>query len=145
MSAAFESAEHGVFAALQWLKLGIETTGAVWLAVGAMLAFGALVRAHARGQTTSFLSIRLQFSRYLSLALEFQLAADILSTAVAPTWAELGKLGATATIRTALNYFLSKEIQEGKAEVSQEEQDPAGRAGRGGEAPARELVRPRVN
>ena len=47
-----------------------------------------------------------------ALALEFQLGADILSTAVAPTWNEIGKLGAIAIIRTALNYFLSKEMKE---------------------------------
>lgn len=39
------------------------------------------------------------------------LAADILLTAVAPTWDEIAKLAAIATIRTALNYFLQKEIE----------------------------------
>jgi uncharacterized membrane protein len=61
------------------------------------------------------------FSRYLSLALEFQLASDILSTAVAPSWDEIGKLGATAVIRTTLNYFLSREIQEYREREQPEE------------------------
>ena len=51
-------------------------------------------------------------ARYLAMALEFQLGADILSTAVAPSWNEIGKLGAIAVIRTTLNYFLSREMQE---------------------------------
>ena len=51
-------------------------------------------------------------ARYLAMALEFLLGADILSTAVAPTWNEIGKLGAIAVIRTTLNYFLSREMQE---------------------------------
>ncbi len=46
----------------------------------------------------------------LGLALEFLLAADILSTAVAPTWDAIGKLAAVATIRTLLNYFLGQEL-----------------------------------
>ena len=69
------------------------------------------------------------FTWYLSLALEFQLAADILSTAIAPTWEELGKLGVTATIRTALNYFLSREMKEYTEKVAREESTVARRAG----------------
>ena len=48
--------------------------------------------------------------RWLALALEFLLAADILRTAVAPSWSEIGQLAAIATIRTALNFFLQIEI-----------------------------------
>ena len=55
--------------------------------------------------------IRLTLARYLSLALEFQLAADILSTAISPSWDEIGKLAAIAVIRTGLNYFLAMEIK----------------------------------
>jgi uncharacterized membrane protein len=69
--------------------------------------------ASARGST--FTPIRLSFARYLTLALELQLAADILSTAVAPTWERIGKLAAIAIIRTALNYFLSLEMKGERA------------------------------
>ena len=48
----------------------------------------------------------------LRLALEFQLGADILTTAVAPSWDQIGKLGAIAVIRTTLNYFLMRELRE---------------------------------
>ena len=58
----------------------------------------------------SFLWTRVQLSKYLVLALEFQLAADILATSIAPSWAELGKLAVVATIRTALNFFLQREL-----------------------------------
>ena len=54
--------------------------------------------------------VRLRLGRWLALALEFLLAADILRTAVAPTWSEIGQLAAIATIRTALNFFLQLEI-----------------------------------
>lgn len=54
--------------------------------------------------------VRLRLGRWLALALEFLLAADILRTAVAPTWSEIGQLAAIATIRTALNFFLQMEI-----------------------------------
>ncbi len=54
--------------------------------------------------------LRVRFGSSLTIALELMLAADILATAVAPTWDDIGKLAAIAAIRTALNYFLEKEI-----------------------------------
>src|SRR6185437_12394315 len=59
--------------------------------------------------------IRLRLGRWLAVALEFELAADILRTAVAPTWNEIGQLAAIATLRTLLNYFLQKEIDKAEA------------------------------
>jgi hypothetical protein len=40
----------------------------------------------------------------------FEVAADILRTAIAPSWTEIGKLAAIVGLRTALNYFLQQEI-----------------------------------
>jgi len=40
------------------------------------------------------------------------LGADILATAIAPTWDQIGKLAAIAVIRTALNHFLRRELEE---------------------------------
>jgi uncharacterized membrane protein len=56
--------------------------------------------------------VRLRLGRWLAVALEFLLAADILKTAVAPSWDDIGKLAAIATLRTLLNYFLEKEIDK---------------------------------
>lgn len=55
--------------------------------------------------------VRLRLARWLAVSLEFLLAADVLRTAVAPTWEEIGKLAAIATLRTLLNYFLDREIE----------------------------------
>lgn len=54
--------------------------------------------------------IRLRLGRWLALALELLLGADILRTAVGPSWSEIGQLAAIAAIRTALNFFLQREI-----------------------------------
>ncbi len=56
--------------------------------------------------------VRLRLGRWLALALEFELGADILRTAIAPTWSEIGQLAAIAGIRTALNFFLQQEIDK---------------------------------
>ena len=59
--------------------------------------------------------VRLRLGRWLALALEFELAADILRTAIAPTWNEIGQLAAIVVLRTALNYFLQQEIEKAEA------------------------------
>jgi uncharacterized membrane protein len=61
--------------------------------------------------------VRLVLGSYLVLGLEFQLAADVLKTAVAPSFTEIGQLAAIAAIRTLLNYFLTKEMANEKAEL----------------------------
>jgi uncharacterized membrane protein len=48
----------------------------------------------------------------LSLSLEFLIGADILKTAISPSWQDIGQLAAIVGIRTVLNYFLMKEIKE---------------------------------
>ena len=53
----------------------------------------------------------LSLARWLVLALEFMLAADIVRTVIEPTWEELGQLGATALIRTFLNFFLERDLE----------------------------------
>jgi len=114
------AAEESLVPIVLALRVALEAVGGFWVAIGFAYALMELITAHLKRQTSSFTAIRLRFSRYLSLALEFQLASDILSTSVAPSWQEIGKLGATAVIRTALNYFLDREIHEYK-ERDQEE------------------------
>ena len=104
---------------VEWLRLLVEALGALVIAAGVLLVILALVRHVLFERGGSFIPIRLAFARYLTLALELQRAADILSTSVAPTWDRIGKLGAIAVIRTALNYFLNKELREEQARSSE--------------------------
>lgn len=53
-----------------------------------------------------------RFGVWLLLGLEFQLGADIIRTAIAPTWTEIGQLGAIAVIRTFLNYYLKRDLED---------------------------------
>jgi uncharacterized membrane protein len=73
--------------------------------------------------------VRLRLGRWLALALEFELGADILRTAVAPTWSEIGQLAAIAAVRTALNFFLQREIDNAAARRSTPSAQGAGAAG----------------
>ena len=115
--------EGTIAGAVLWLKLIVETCGAAIIGLGILVAAYQFLRALVPPQVESYNRIRLTLARYLALALEFQLGADILSTAIAPSWDQIGKLGAIAVIRTLLNYFLTREMRE--------ERQTAGAAGGG--------------
>jgi uncharacterized membrane protein len=95
----------------------VEAAGALTIFVGALVAFVRFVPALLGRRPEAFVPVRLELGRFLALGLEFQLASDILRTAIAPTFREIGELAAIAAIRTALNYFLSREIKEEREEV----------------------------
>ncbi|MFP5371264.1 MAG: DUF1622 domain-containing protein [Actinomycetes bacterium] len=102
------------------LVIVVEACGVAVITVGALWAFLLFISvALRRRSTAAFVSVRLTLGRFLALGLEFQLASDVLRTAVAPTFRELGQLAAVAAIRTALNYFLSKEIAEERRQVAE--------------------------
>lgn len=62
--------------------------------------------------------IRVKFGSNVAISLELLLGADVLSTAVAPSWDDIGKLAAIAILRTALNYFLEKELKHMRSNSS---------------------------
>jgi uncharacterized membrane protein len=110
---AFETIEPAIVGAVQWLRLGVETVGAMVVCLGVIAAAYQFFR-HFRDKKSpdNFNRVRLTLGKYLALALEFQLGADILSTAIAPSWEQIGQLAAIAAIRTLLNYFLTKELEK---------------------------------
>ncbi|MGD9620393.1 MAG: DUF1622 domain-containing protein [Mycolicibacterium sp.] len=95
----------------------IEACGAVVIMIGAIVAIAKFAVALARRNIDQFSAVRLSLARFLVLGLEFQLAADVLRTAISPSFEEIGKLAAIATIRTALNYFLNREIAQEQREI----------------------------
>lgn len=115
-----ETATAHVEAVVSWLILGVECIGATVIAVGVLMALRRILAGLLARRASNFGSIRLDLARYLALALEFQLGADILSTAIAPHLDDIEKLGAIAVIRTALNYFLSREMRDEKETLESE-------------------------
>jgi uncharacterized membrane protein len=97
----------------------VEACGAVVIVVGALVAIVKFAVTLARRNIDEFSSVRLTLGRFLALGLEFQLASDVLRTAISPSFEEIGKLAAIAAIRTALNYFLAREIAEEQRAVEE--------------------------
>jgi uncharacterized membrane protein len=117
--------EELLITAVGYLRLAVEAVGALIVGLGALSTaiLYILSLLGLRKYTNS--EIRLYLGRYLALGLEFQLGADILSTAVSPTLQDVELLAAIAAIRTALNYFLSKELKREREEVESKTQRDA--------------------
>lgn len=98
----------------------VDAIGAVVIGAGVIVAFATYLLSELRVRPVSYEEVRLKLGRFLALGLEFQLGSDILGTAVSPTYAEIGKLGAIAAIRTVLNFFLAQELTKGRAEEAQD-------------------------
>ena len=96
-----------------YAALALEVIAVAMVAIGAVAAILAGMRQRAderapfRKQRVLFVTL----GAWLILGLEFQLAADVVKTVIAPTWMEIGELGAIAVIRTFLNYFLAKDLE----------------------------------
>jgi uncharacterized membrane protein len=95
------------------IALFVEAAAAIIIAYGALQAFYgsaiAIVNRHTVGVRKQ---VWLSFGMWLLLGLEFELAADIIRTAISPTWTDIGQLGAIAVIRTFLNYFLEQDLDK---------------------------------
>ena len=103
--------EEAVHDAVGYVVPVVEAIGALIVAAGVLVAFVNWAAAELRVRPVSYEGVRLTLGRFLALGLEFQLGADILGTAVSPSWDEIGRLGAIAGIRTVLNYFLAQDLQ----------------------------------
>jgi uncharacterized membrane protein len=111
--------EESLHAVIDVLVRVVEAAGAAVIVIGALWAAIKFVVDGVRYRDAAvFTPIRLSLGRFLVLGLEFQLAGDVLRTAIAPTFTQIGQLAAVAAIRTALNYFLGREIAQEQKEVS---------------------------
>lgn len=108
-----------------YIALGVEVIAALVIAYGAGQAvFGLLLRRTRPDRLHPLADKKAVWQRFgvwLLLGLEFELAADIVRSAIAPTWEQIGQLAAIAVIRTFLNYFLEKDIGKSAERAEAEE------------------------
>jgi uncharacterized membrane protein len=92
----------------------IDAMALIIIVIGTVEAFftGLRVAFPARTANRRFREVLVRYGRWLVAGLTFQLAADIIETSIAPTWQEVGQLGAIAVIRTFLNFFLERDLAE---------------------------------
>jgi uncharacterized membrane protein len=99
---------------IEYLARGVEFAAALIIAIAAARATVQSMRLlfSSDAPPDAKVAVRLTLGRWLAVALEFELAADVLNTAVTPSWGDIEKLAAIAALRTALNYFLEREIRD---------------------------------
>jgi uncharacterized membrane protein len=92
--------------AIDWLALVLIVVGAIEaFFLGLWTMFSWSEGHHER-------EVWLRLGRWLVAGLTFQLAADVLETAITTSWDEVARLAAIAAIRTFLNYFLERDLGE---------------------------------
>jgi uncharacterized membrane protein len=107
---------------MESLAAGVELATAAMIAVAIVEAIVRAIAAFLRARNTNDAAaeVRLRLGRWLALSLDLALAADILHTAIAPSWNDIGQLVAIAALRTALNFFLEREMERAEARLSTE-------------------------
>lgn len=103
---------RGVALALESAAVAVVAVGSIGAVWHIAVSLPRIAMSHGEGKR-----VWRRFGMWLLLALEFELAADIVTSVVAPTWLDLGRLGAIAVIRTFLNYFLERDVAEAEAQA----------------------------
>jgi uncharacterized membrane protein len=112
-----------------WLVLVTEQAVVVIDAMATLIILFGTIEAFVDGLRVFFSSksshekrdVWLRYARWLIAGLTFQLASDIIETSIRTNWESIAQLGAIAVIRTFLNYFLEKDLDE----VREEQRGPA--------------------
>ena len=104
--------EEWIYQLAGGIALALELVAILMVAFGSIAALVAICRVmFAGGSNADKRQVWLHHAQWLVAALTFQLAADIVSTAVAPDWDQVGRLAAIAAIRTLLTFFLDRDIE----------------------------------
>jgi uncharacterized membrane protein len=100
----------------------IEAAAVLVVTFGSLEALLKLVVVMARPSASHGMrkAIWRRFGVWLLLGLEFALAADIITSVISPTWQDIGELGAIAVIRTFLNYFLERDLENSETAATAE-------------------------
>lgn len=97
----------------------LEATAVVLIAIGAVESIYRFISNWFVTKKTESIRriIWLNFAQWILLGLEFTLAADIVKTAIAPTWTSIGQLSAIAVMRTFLSYFLERDLDSARTQL----------------------------
>jgi len=105
---------HNVLQVVILTVSGLGAAVVVWGVIEAIVAFISLKFSSAKEDPVSRSeTIRQHLGAHLLLGLEIFIAADIISSAVSPSWEKVGILIAIVGVRTVLSYFLRMELKQG--------------------------------
>ncbi|MBN1260692.1 MAG: DUF1622 domain-containing protein [Anaerolineae bacterium] len=91
--------------------VGIEMCGALVIVAEVIRTIYYFIRGFFGAKSLHMSRLRMQLGQSMVMGLEFQVAADILKTALSPEWNDILLLAALIALRTVLNYLLEREIE----------------------------------
>lgn len=104
--------QHHIFFFLEWLKLGFEMIGVLIILFGTIRALynsaGTVFFLHRT--LKQYMLFRLELGNAIIAGLEMFVAADVVSTVLKTDFHSLGIILFLVILRTALTYFLTKEL-----------------------------------
>ncbi len=116
---------HEIHMVLEWLAVIVDLTGAlimVWAFAAAVVGLirGSISSSDAHSRILNMQAARCGLGVKLVFALELMIISDLFHTIISRSVDDLILVGGLVVIRTAIAYFLNKEIQDVSAELAQE-------------------------
>jgi uncharacterized membrane protein len=111
------------------ITFGIDVAAGLIIGISALLGLVSFLRVLSKSteeQTQAKETIRLRLARGMLLALDFEVGSDILKTILVPSFNELAILAVIVTIRIALSWSLSKEIDRHNDDLEEVDKAPNG-------------------
>ncbi len=90
----------------------LNSLALLMVVAGSLEAVVGIIRLLKESSRSERREVWLRYARWLVAALTFQLAADIVETAITHEWEAVARLGAVAVIRTFLNSILERDLAE---------------------------------
>jgi len=115
---------HEIHTVLEWLAVIVDLTGAlimVWAFAAAVIGLvrGSISSGDAHSRILNMQAARCGLGVKLVFALELMIISDLFLTIISRSVDDLILVGGLVVIRTAIAYFLNKEITEVSAELAQ--------------------------
>ncbi|MBN1949237.1 MAG: DUF1622 domain-containing protein [Candidatus Cloacimonetes bacterium] len=105
-----------IYNAVHYLTFAVNLIAIVVLVTGIVKAFWTFIKDAFMGEDAikAISESRLELGHSFSLGLGFLIGSSIIRTTIAPTWNDIGQLAAIIALRTIMNFFLMKDIQNSK-------------------------------
>lgn len=97
--------------AVGYLVPAVEACGALVIAIEVVRTIVQYLLTCVRRDCAVMRPLRLRLGQAMVMGLEFQVAADILRTALAPTWEDILRLAALIGLRIVLNFSLERDLE----------------------------------
>ena len=118
----------------EWVEYIADVVGIGILIIGFVKGFIMFLRLEAdrlagKRDYEELFQLRNILGTYIIISLDFLIVSDIIHSVVSPQFTELLNLGIIVVLRTAIGFFLGKELQELRHELKVEEAEDTAKEG----------------